>query len=62
MKITAKFTFIWCWSIRWNIHEPYVVWLMNKPINYKNVRINNICERQIKYYKELRNTHRIYEG
>jgi len=61
MKITAKIGFTWCWSIEWNIHKPYVVWLLHKRRNYKNVRINNICERQIKYYTELRNAHRIYE-
>lgn len=58
MKITAKFTKN---SIQWNIHEPYVVWLLFKPRNYKNVRIHNQCERQIKQLKELMERFPIYE-
>lgn len=62
MKITAKFTNNGSWySIRWNIHKPYVVWILHKPRNYKNVRINNMCDRQIHYYKNLKEEHGIYE-
>jgi hypothetical protein len=61
MKITAKFKYTWCWSINWNRPESYIVWLLIKPRNYKNVRIHNICERHIKYYKELRDNCSVYE-
>lgn len=61
MKITAKIGFTWCWSITWNIHEGGEVWLLHVPKIYKNVRINNRCDSQIKYYQELRNKHPVYE-
>lgn len=59
MKITAKFDFTWCWSIEWNRNN---LWLLIKPRDYKNQRINNICDREIKYYTKLRDAHPVYEN